>query len=100
MKKIDGQCVISVRTALFAGIAAVIIPFTAGLIAGIVMGDDARQTIALKMVISEMKDGIKAGVPFTLKGSDIRLIPRTRKAAHIQIAGAGDQGMRKVGEGK
>jgi len=42
--------------------------------------------VAISRVNSEIMTGIKDGMPFYIKGSDIKLIPKGKKEAGIMVA--------------
>ncbi len=98
---------ISVPLAVTIAFFLVLIPFLAGFTVGFLWSDDERENIAVLRVHNEMRNAIRENKPFYLTGSNIKITPRKDSTGEkpkvnarieYQIAGAGDEGYRRVWE--
>jgi len=78
---------ITIRPALFLLIIILysFLPFGLGMICGSLAVDSDHRSIAVARVHNEMREAIRAGRSFFLKGSNIKIIPVSDKTVRVKV---------------
>jgi len=77
-------------------VSSAVLGFASGMMMVIDSAYDSAKDDMLQELRLDMRIAIAEGRPFYLVNSNIKMIPRQDGNMNVQIAGAGDEGMRKV----